>query len=354
MNSFETLRSELNTQKNIISSLGGTVTVASDHTYPTPSEITAGLNTLSIPNTSSATASPTDVLEGKTFFAGDNSIKFGTLQAISIDDLNKIFLYTPSSTPVSFDFPPTTKIRPYLFYMYPNSLTVTLPTDVEEVCEHAFDLSYAYINNLPELTKLTTLGMAAFNTTKNIDLSALPSSLTTFGNKSFWDTTVTSSTITIPPLVTKIPIQCFGRYNDKIHFTNFNFNGAKVLSFGQQAMQNLVFDCDFTLPASTTTIGVKCFYGGSVKNLTLPSTFTNLGSSSFNGPTDDPAETYNLQSVTFERVTPPTFGTNIFHPHHLNKGLKIYVPDNSYEAYKTAKNFSIYANYIYRVSEKTT
>ena len=59
-----------------------------------------------------------------------------------------------------------------------------------------------------------------------------------------------------------------------------------------------------------------------------------------------------MKTITFERETPPTFGMYLFSDIFLNKGLKIYVPDNSIEAYKAATNFSKYSNYIYPMSQK--
>ena len=83
MSSIETLKNELIYQKGAIESKGGTVLVAG--TNPSPTEISAGIDSIQAANVGSATATPEDVLEGKTFFAGDNEIKQGTLTVVNVD-----------------------------------------------------------------------------------------------------------------------------------------------------------------------------------------------------------------------------------------------------------------------------
>ena len=53
--------------------------------------------------------------------------------------------------------------------------------------------------------------------------------------------------------------------------------------------------------------------------------------------------------IVCKAVTPPTIGNAIF-PTNYTTG-KIYVPDESVEAYKTATNWSTWADYIYPLSE---
>ncbi len=51
----------------------------------------------------------------------------------------------------------------------------------------------------------------------------------------------------------------------------------------------------------------------------------------------------------FNRTTPPTLGTSAFY--NINSICKIYVPDASVTAYKSATNWNTYADYIYPISE---
>lgn len=76
MESLEILKQELITQKAEIEQKGGTVIVGSLN--PSPSEITAGIKTITVPDLTAATATAQDVAEGKTFYSGNNTIKVGT------------------------------------------------------------------------------------------------------------------------------------------------------------------------------------------------------------------------------------------------------------------------------------
>lgn len=76
MDSLEILKQELLSQKDEIVSKGGTVTVASVN--PSPSEITAGIKTIIVPDLTGATATVEDVILGKTFYSGNGTIKTGT------------------------------------------------------------------------------------------------------------------------------------------------------------------------------------------------------------------------------------------------------------------------------------
>lgn len=57
----------------------------------------------------------------------------------------------------------------------------------------------------------------------------------------------------------------------------------------------------------------------------------------------------NLKIVICRAVTPPTLGAKCFNGNHADR--KIYVPDESVEAYKTATNWSAYANKILPLSQ---
>lgn len=76
MENLEILKLELLSQKTEIENKGGVVHIA--NTNPSPSEITAGIKTISVPDFTSANATVEDVVSGKTFYAGNSSIKVGT------------------------------------------------------------------------------------------------------------------------------------------------------------------------------------------------------------------------------------------------------------------------------------
>lgn len=87
------------------------------------------------------------------------------------------------------------------------------------------------------------------------------------------------------------------------------------------------------------------FYGcKQLEFVDVPDSVINMGNYTFN-------MCASLQFVIVRNSTPPTLGTGTFNDTH--DGLKIYVPDDSVEAYKTATNWSNYADKIHPLSEYT-
>lgn len=92
-----------------------------------------------------------------------------------------------------------------------------------------------------------------------------------------------------------------------------------------------------------TTIGIQAFYDcSSMKSIELPSTVTTIGNNAFQYCT-------RLTRVSITADTPPTLGSFAFANCSALTG--IYVPDESVEAYKTATNWSAYANKILPLSQ---
>ena len=97
---------------------------------------------------------------------------------------------------------------------------------------------------------------------------------------------------------------------------------------------------NIVLPSTIKTIGEKAFNGCSaLQEIELPQAVAEIGANAFDGCTD-------LNTIMVRSSEPATLGANAFHKHD---GLKIYVPANKVNAYKTA--WSDYAQYI--VSDDT-
>ena len=91
------------------------------------------------------------------------------------------------------------------------------------------------------------------------------------------------------------------------------------------------------------TIGNLAFQGcSSMESIELPSTVTIIGANAFQNCTA-------LTRVSIAAATPPTLGGYAFVGCSALTG--IYVPDDSVEAYKTATNWSAYANKILPLSQ---
>lgn len=93
------------------------------------------------------------------------------------------------------------------------------------------------------------------------------------------------------------------------------------------------------IPEKVEKLGNCCFENcDALTSLTIPSSVTSIGSVALEIGT-----TSNKATITFKGTTPPTIYGSTFNTTKLNK---IYVPSASLEAYKTAENWSAFADYI--------
>ena len=113
--------------------------------------------------------------------------------------------------------------------------------------------------------------------------------------------------------------------------------GNGVTSIGNFVFNNCSSLTSVTIPNSVTSIGNGAFNKcSSLTDVTIGNGVTSIGNGAF----------YNcsrLTSVTIKATTPPTLGTN---PFGNTNNCPIYVPAESVDAYKTATNWSAYANRI--------
>ncbi len=112
------------------------------------------------------------------------------------------------------------------------------------------------------------------------------------------------------------------------------FSGSTI---SIQAAHNLKYSKWYSPQTSMSSLS-NCF---SLEIADFPSTITSVSSYAFD-------DCYNLKHVIFRSDIPPTIGTTIFPD--LTSNIKIYVPDNVVDVYKTATGWISYANYIYPLS----
>jgi len=95
------------------------------------------------------------------------------------------------------------------------------------------------------------------------------------------------------------------------------------------------------IPASVTTIRNNAFCDcSSLTSVNIPESVTTIGSQAF----------YNcssLISVNLLPTTPPSIGNNTFA--NNASGRTFYIPKNTYAAYSTATNWSVYASFMEEV-----
>lgn len=93
-----------------------------------------------------------------------------------------------------------------------------------------------------------------------------------------------------------------------------------------------------TIPNRVTSIGDLAFNDNRLTSVTIPNSVTKIGEWAFSNN--------NLTSVTIHAVNPPTADRGIF---GYNSSLKIYVPVQSVNAYKTAEGWKDYADKIFPI-----
>lgn len=125
--------------------------------------------------------------------------------------------------------------------------------------------------------------------------------------------------------------------------------GSSVQTLGDYAFWNINGWQEITLPDSVTKIGARCFYSNYyVKKIDVGTGMSSIGQYGFGNCT-------RLEVFIIRATTPPT--TSSYDPlynsgtHESNPGMKIYVPDASLNAYKTASYWKNHATKILPLSQ---
>ena len=218
-----------------------------------------------------------------------------------------------------------TTIGNSMFYGCVNLNTLVIGRNVSAIQGIAF----AMCGNLKNIiidennVNFTVENGAIFNTDKSI-LVRYPSAIS----------------YNIPETVSEISSQCF-QYSRVL--TNIVIPNT-VTIIGMSAFSNCNNLKTITMSENITTIAQNTFFGcSSLTNIEIPSGVTSIGDNAF-------FNCSSLITITVLVETPPTIQTNTFR--NVPNTTIYYVPDISVEAYKTATNWSRYADQIQPLSEK--
>lgn len=203
----------------------------------------------------------------------------------------------------------------------------TLSTDkttlVKWKNDKLFTLNMQSDSELKNITKIGKQALALMRFTSLV----IPEKVTSIDEQAFAYTPLKS--INLPGGITNIGKGAFTFSK----LTNVTIpNGVMVINDETFSNNRLT---SVTIPNGVTSIGKKAFFGNQLTNIEIPSNVKNIGKEAF-------SSNDNLSSVTIRATTPPTTDT----PFPKNNNLKIYVPKNSVETYKTANGWKEYADKI--------
>ncbi len=301
MNSLNILKQELINQKNLLDQKGFPVTT--QHTNPSPSEITSAIENINI-DLSSANATPEDVAQGKTFYAQTGELKTGTLDLAQMQTLSKIAIsMITGNQPVLIHIPTDSQYTHIRNYAYCNDFNSNSTLD-----NHNQNLFYKHNLTLPN--NITRAGISAFSNANLTGKVTVPESCLELGTYCFAYTNITEA---------------------EVH-NGYQLNSASAGTFAFCPNLLKVTFCEPVkmLPANTfSTCDV-------LQEVYMPSTMSEIQSTAF-------YKCYNLQLIKFTRTTPPTLSSATL---KYSTSATILVPYLNYAAYKNSTNYSVHGNLI--------
>ncbi len=208
---------------------------------------------------------------------------------------------------------------------------------------------------------VTSIGYSAFEGCSSLTSVTIPNSVTTIGERAFYDCRSLTS-VTIPDSVTSIREETFRAcislksvtipdsvttIGDAAFNSCLSLKSVTIPDSVTTIEERVFYDCtsltSVTIPDSVTTIGYAVFYNcSSLTSVTIPDSVTTIGWEAF-------CNCFSLTSVYCKATTPPVallYGGYWFAFYDNASDLKIYVPMESVEAYKSARGWSEYANSI--------
>ena len=252
---------------------------------------------------------------------------------------------------------------------------LSLP-NLEKLESRAFD--GVKITKISNLGKITAINPNNQNTSNLGDRSVLkeitlPNTIKTIGDYTFYNYTALE-TITIKSGASGISVGT-SAFSGLSSLVNFNVDPAAFILLGFDAFKDTTI-WDEVIFSNVTTIQARAFRGSSISKIKLPSVETMPNASNYEGIfsycpnlvlVDIGANCTSIGSDSFGRLvgtsgnnitvvvratTPPSLGGSLINKTWVNATVgRLYVPDASVNAYKTATNWSQYADIIKPLSE---
>lgn len=234
-----------------------------------------------------------------------------------------------------------------VFYGCTQLKTVILPDSLKTIGRNSFS-ECKLLESATFGSNISKIGDSAFSQCPNLNIDDLNLPLlASIGSKAFQNCRIKK--ITSLGTITSLPD---GEFNSTYNYIGVFARNEQLKSvslpnsitkIGKGSFNRCTSLTQINIPEGVTLLGDVCFYRCSaLESIELPSTVTAIGPSAFQHCT-------GLTRVSITAATPPSLGSSAFANCSALTG--IYVPDESVEAYKTATNWSAYANIILPLSQ---
>jgi hypothetical protein len=212
-------------------------------------------------------------------------------------------------------------------------------------CENIAGFQGTKVTGIGDISSANRIGDYAFNNCEDLifDVANLPKLITRIGLYAFKGCTKVTGVIDLPNLTGVMPHATFWRTG----ISEIRNLGTITELTGDANGQHGCFNgctslTKVTLPETLIKIGDNSFLGCTgVRKFDLPQSVTTIRSGAF-------ANCTSLSVFICRAVTPPAMVSSLT---GSSADLKIYVPDDSVEAYKQASGWNNYADRIYPLSE---
>ena len=218
---------------------------------------------------------------------------------------------------------------------------VNIGSNVTSIGNYVFQ----YCQSLASVTipsSVTTIGTYLFSGCNSLASITIPSSVTSISSRAF-SSCYSLASITIPNSVTSINGNAFQNCYSLASVTI----PSSVTSIGDSVFQNCISLASVTISSSVTSISSRAFSScNSLASITIPSSVTSIDGNAFQ-------YCYGMKTFDFRRSTsvPTLNNVNAFNSTPSDK--EIIVPDELYESWKAASNWSSTTNNIVKASESS-
>ena len=257
---------------------------------------------------------------------GDNAVVTGladaALKAITIPGEieghkvvigNRAFSWCANLTSVTMS-KGVTRIGYEAFYKCSSLTTITIPEGVTNIGDGAFWLC----SNLESVTipeGVTTLGYKAFANCSNLATITIPEGVTTIGDEAFLGCSKLTS-ISLPSTIQNLTGKTFANWYGTLNVTSNDLsfeNGALFNSNKQKLIAYCSNSNNYTIPTSVTSIGKGAF-----------------------------VDCTALTEVTCKATVVPNSTNSFSEDGTMPSEVKLYVPAESLDAYKTSPTWNIF------------